>query len=47
MMGNTVLKELIIIFLFDIMPGVVLIGNRQNSRRGPIETVICPLIITK
>ena len=25
------------------MPGVFLIGNRQNSRRGPIETVICPL----
>ena len=23
------------------MPGVVLIGNSQNSRREPIETVIC------
>ena len=34
MMGNTT--------SFDIMPGVVLIGNRQNSRGGPIETVICP-----
>ena len=29
------------------MPGVVLIGNRQTSGHGPIETVICPLSLSK